>query len=171
MINGGENGWCCSRKLLFLSVDHAFFVCWSLEHTNIQAQNLISLYMSPTVPVFLREVHLFPGQLVSGRIFQHINFSACVLRGSHQNRIVWVRRETWGSSNPTSGSTQHHPKSRSYICECCPNTPWTPADLDLLPCQACVPASGFDRAVWADGYQEKIETSVVFFHLYGAIRW
>lgn len=71
---------CC-----FFSVDPASScaIAWDTQ-TNTQAKNLISLYVSPTVPVFLREeVHLFPGQLVSGRIFQHNNFSACLL--SHQN--------------------------------------------------------------------------------------
>lgn len=89
-------------------------------------------------------MHLFPGQLVTAWVFQYKNTSEHVLRGSHQNGIAWVGREPRGSWNPTYGLMQCHPKSRPYICECCSNAPWTPADLALwlLPCPACVPASG-----------------------------
>jgi len=45
----------------------------------------------------------------------------------YNHSICKVGRDPQGSLNPTSGSTQNHPKFKPYVWKQCLNTPWIPA--------------------------------------------
>jgi len=52
----------------------------------------------------------------------------------YNHRISWVGRFSQESSCSAPGSTQHHPKSKPYVCECCASTFWTPEAQDCARC-------------------------------------
>jgi len=50
-----------------------------------------------------------------------------------------IRKDSQSSWSPTPGSTQNHSKSKPYIWEHCPNTPWTLASWVCRYCLASPP--------------------------------